>query len=64
LFTVLFYIIRSGKLYSQRVYGGSVWESNPPFRFVAGNTGFEVQAGHQNPMRSPGDKDNTAKNDT
>jgi len=29
-----------------------VWESNPPFRFVAGNTGFEVQAGHQNPMRS------------
>jgi hypothetical protein len=29
-----------------------VWESNPPFPLLAGNTGFEVQAGHQNPMRS------------
>ncbi len=29
-----------------------MWESNPPCRFVAGNTGFEVQEGHQNPMHS------------
>ncbi len=32
--------------------GGSVWESNPPCPFVTGNTGFEVQEGHQNPMHS------------
>jgi Fic family protein len=32
--------------------GGSVWESNPPCPLLAGNTGFEVQEGHQNPMRS------------
>jgi hypothetical protein len=29
-----------------------VWESNPPCPFVTGNTGFEVQEGHQNPMHS------------
>jgi len=34
--------------------GGSVWESNPPFRLLAGNSGFEGRAGHQNPMRSRG----------
>ncbi len=32
--------------------GGSVWESNPPCPLLAGNTGFEVQEGHQNPMYS------------
>ncbi len=32
--------------------GGSVWESNPPFPLVAGNTGFEVREGHQNPIHS------------
>ncbi len=32
--------------------GGSVWESNPPCRIVAGNTGFEVRGGHQSPMHS------------
>ena len=34
------------------VNGGSVWESNPPCPLLAGNTGFEVQEGHQNPMHS------------
>ncbi len=34
------------------LFGGSVWESNPPCRIVAGNTGFEVREGHQNPMHS------------
>ena len=29
-----------------------MWESNPPFQLLAGNTGFEGRAGHQNPMRS------------
>ena len=32
--------------------GGSVWESNPPCPLLAGNTGFEVQEGHQNLMHS------------
>ncbi len=32
--------------------GGSVWESNPPSPLVTGNTGFEVQEGHQNPIHS------------
>ena len=32
--------------------GESVWESNPPCRFVAGNIGFEVREGHQNLIRS------------
>jgi hypothetical protein len=36
----------------KKSYGGSVWESNPPCPFVTGNTGFEVQEGHQNPMHS------------
>jgi hypothetical protein len=34
------------------MFGGSVWESNPPFQLLAGNTGFEGRAGHQNPMHS------------
>jgi len=29
-----------------------VWESNPPFPLLAGNTGFEGREGHQNPMHS------------
>ncbi len=29
-----------------------MWESNPPCRIVAGNTGFEVREGHQNPIHS------------
>ncbi len=33
-------------------FGGSVWESNPPFQLLTGNTGFEGRAGHQNPMHS------------
>jgi hypothetical protein len=33
-------------------FGGSVWESNPPCPFVTGNTGFEVQERHQNPIHS------------
>jgi len=41
--------IRAG--ISEKV-GGSVWESNPPFHLLGGNTGFEVQEGHQNPMHS------------
>ncbi len=38
-----------------------MWESNPPFPLLAGNTGFEGRAGHQNPMHSPKDEyfDNT-----
>ena len=32
--------------------GGNVWESNPPCPFVTGNTGFEVQEGHQSPIHS------------
>ena len=32
--------------------GGNVWESNPPCPLVAGNTGFEVQEGHQSPIHS------------
>jgi hypothetical protein len=32
--------------------GGSVWELNPPSPLVVGNTGFEVQEGHQNPIHS------------
>ncbi len=34
------------------IVGGSVCESNAPCRIVAGNTGFEVRGGHQNPMHS------------
>ena len=34
------------------INGGSVWESNPPCPLVVGNTGFEVQEGHQNPIHS------------
>ena len=39
---------------SLNLNGGSVWESNPSCPFVTGNTGFEVQEGHQNPMHSRG----------
>jgi hypothetical protein len=34
------------------IFGGSVWESNPPCRLLAGNTGFEVREGHQSPIHS------------
>ena len=43
---------RDLKQQSPDIYGGGACESNTPCRFVAGNTGFEVREGHQNPMHS------------
>ena len=39
----------SGNGISGGIFGGNMWESNPPGRFLAPLTGFEDRGAHQHP---------------
>ena len=41
--------IDPGKLLFRGQFGGNMWESNPPGRFLAPLTGFEDRGAHQHP---------------
>ena len=41
--------IPPGNRLSEGYFGGNMWESNPPGRFLAPLTGFEDRGAHQHP---------------
>ena len=45
---------------SEGIFGGNMWESNPPGRFLAPLTGFEDRGAHQHPATPMGTHCNTA----
>ena len=51
---------RPGKLRFRGDFGGNMWESNPPGRFLAPLTGFEDRGAHQHPATPMGNHCNTA----
>ena len=42
----------STAMVSCSLYGGNVWESNPPMQLLTAITGFEDRRAHQRPIRS------------